>query len=154
VKPAGSGRLLDAWHAAAAAFGVALAASLVGGCAAPGPVAPPPGAAVQAGAARFIVLRLRPLGGFAEVGRLTLQPDGRGELTIAQPGADADRLQQAWDQVSRRPALRTKVHGSNDQLVGRSVARGAPGYVDAVADVMSREFGFFLSPIAGTAAQP
>jgi hypothetical protein len=84
-------------------------------------------------------------GGFAEVGRLLLQPGGQGALTVTATGPDADRLRKAWSEVSRRLVLTTKTRSAQGGLVGRDVPRGAPDYGKAVADVMSREFGYFLT---------
>lgn len=123
--------LLGAWCGAA----------LLPACAAPTDTSTPP--------ERYIVQARAETGGYAEVGRLVLYSDGRGDLTLTAGGAVADRLRAAWSTVSQRPVLDTKTHASDGMLTGRKVARGAPGYSIAVGDVLSREFGFFL--VAGGA---
>lgn len=96
--------------------------------------------------AEYIIRMQMPAGGFGEVGRLLLRADGGGELTVTAGGADAERLRQAWQVVSSRPTLTTKFRDTAGGLDGATVKRGAPDYGLAIADVMSREFGFFLSP--------
>jgi hypothetical protein len=85
-------------------------------------------------------------GTFAKVGVFHFLADGKVELTVTGTGPDADRLRAAWKDVEARPNLQTKQEGAGGDLVGRPVARGAAEYPAALADVMSREFGFFLSP--------
>lgn len=96
---------------------------------------------------RFAVQARRVDGAFAEVGRLALRPDGSGDLAVSVSGSEAERLRSAWAEVSRRPVLTTKQRDASGMLAGREVPRGDPAYPAAVADVMSREFGYFLSPL-------
>jgi hypothetical protein len=72
------------------------------------------------------------------------------ELKTTASGADADRLRAAWAEVQARPALKTKLKDADGNLVGKTVSRGSPEYPEALADVMSREFGFFLTPTQQT----
>lgn len=85
-------------------------------------------------------------GTFAKVGVFHFLPDGKVELTVTGTGPDADRLRAAWKEVEARPTLQTKQEDAQGNLAGHPVARGAAEYPAALADVMSREFGFFLSP--------
>jgi hypothetical protein len=86
-------------------------------------------------------------GRFATVGVFKFSPDGKVELTVTGSGADADRLRAAWREVEARPELKTKAEDAQGTLAGKPVGRGTAEYPVALADVMSREFGFFLSPI-------
>lgn len=104
-----------------------------------------PSTSVAATASHYVVQTRKAEGGFIEVGRLVLQPDGRADLTITATGTQAERLRGAWSDVSRRPSLATKARGGDGQLTGQAVTRGSPEFGAALADVMSREFGFFLS---------
>jgi hypothetical protein len=118
---------------------------LVAGCSEPS--AAPASAAVGQRAAQYAIQARKPEGGFVEVGRLVLRPTGQGQLTVTASGPEAERLRAAWTEISRRPSLATKARAADGMLVGRDVMRGAPEYGNAVADVMSREFGYFLSEI-------
>jgi hypothetical protein len=114
------------------------------------PPAPQPAAssAASAGTVTRLAAQSRQSDGrFATIGTFTIQPGGKTDLAVTGSGADADRLRTAWDDVQRRPALKTKLHDADGNLVGQVVPRESPKYAEALADVMSREFGFFLSPV-------
>lgn len=85
---------------------------------------------------------------FGEVGLLKLHRDGHSLLTVTAKGSEADRLRAAWNTVNGRAELDAKVRDAEGRLVGRKVKRGASDYPAAVTDVMSREFGYFLTPVA------
>jgi hypothetical protein len=135
-------------------FALAVSAPvLVAGCgapaAAPAVKLPTESAAepVVSAPAQYAIQARKAEGGFVEVGRLLLQSGGQGALTVTATGPDAERLRAAWSEVSRRLVLTTKTRSADGMLVGRDVPRGSPDYGNAVADVMSREFGYFLTEI-------
>lgn len=98
-------------------------------------------------ATHYIVHARAAEGGFVEVGRLVARVNGRIALTVTTSGAPAERLHQAWSDIDRRPSLSTKLRAADGSLVGRIVDRGSPGFAAALADVMSREYGYFVSEV-------
>lgn len=88
------------------------------------------------------------------VGELNVAANGEGKLAVKAPGAEADALRAAWREVSAMPVIRMKwsetdpadKSGQTQLLLGRDVAKGEPEYVRAVADILSRQFGYFASP--------
>ena len=104
-------------------------------------------AAISAAAAasHHVIQTRQADGGFVEVGHLILHADGRAELTVTTTGAPAQRLREVWSDIDHRASLSTKVRAIDGTLVGRPVARGSPEFAAALADVMSREYGYFLS---------
>lgn len=98
-------------------------------------------------ATHYIVHARAAEGGFIEVGRLVARADGRIALTVTTSGAPAERLHKAWSDIDRRPSLSTKLRAADGSLVGRIVDRGSPEFAAALADVMSREYGYFVSEV-------
>ena len=88
------------------------------------------------------------------VGELDVAASGEGKLTVNASGAAAEALRAAWREVSAMPLIRMKwsetdpadKSGQTQLLLGRDVAKGDPAYARAVADILSRQFGFFASP--------
>jgi hypothetical protein len=85
-------------------------------------------------------------GKFTAIGYFDFKPGGQVDLTVTDTGAEGTRLKSAWANVSARSSLNTKLRDADGNLVGKTVTRDSPDYSTAVADVMSREFGFFLTP--------
>jgi hypothetical protein len=125
--------------------------ALAFGCAKSSPPQPSPttasSPATESSVTRFTATRRQSDGRFATIGTFTIHPGGKTELTITGTGPDADKLRAAWADVQARPVLETKLHDANGDLVGEKVPRKSPKYPEALADVMSREFGFFLTPV-------
>ena len=131
----------------------ALSLALLAGCDRPAPAPQPPKPQPQNAAApaesksTHLVAKFRqPDGRFATIGAFDFRATGDVELTVTASGPEAGRLRAAWAEISARPSLNTKLRDADGNLVGKAIERGAPDYPTAVADVMSREFGFFLSP--------
>jgi len=93
-------------------------------------------------------------GQFVAVGNLTFDPAGKAVLTVQDRGPVGAELRAAWSEVSALPAIRMKwseldpsdKSGATQLLKGRDVPRGDPDYAKAVADILSRKFGFFGTP--------
>lgn len=86
-------------------------------------------------------------GKFTPVGKLTLDPKGKGTLTIDVPGKHATKLEKAWAEISKLETLQVK-RGREEPdgthvLEGFEVKRGTQGYAHGVADVLSSDYGLF-----------
>jgi hypothetical protein len=93
-------------------------------------------------------------GRFATVGELDFPAKGKPALTVTDKGPIGAELREAWSEVSAMPAIKMKwseidpadPSGATQLLKGRDVPRGDPDYPQAVADILSRQFGFFATP--------
>ena len=93
-------------------------------------------------------------GRFVAVGELDFKAPGKPTLTLKQDGPQGAELRAAWSEVSAMPVIRMKwsevdpadATGSTQLLKGRDVRQGEPDYALAVADILSRQFGFFGTP--------
>jgi hypothetical protein len=87
-------------------------------------------------------------------GELVFTGQGAAELRTGASAEFAPALQAAWAEVSALPVIRMKWEeddprdpsGNTVRLMGRDVAKGSPDYADAVADLLSRRYGFFVTP--------
>lgn len=91
-------------------------------------------------------------GSVTVVGELEFGAKGKATLSLKAKGELADELKAAWDEVSALKAIRMKWAEPDpkdpDQslLKGRDVPKGHADYPRAVADVLSREHGYFATP--------
>lgn len=88
------------------------------------------------------------------VGELEFTAPGLAQLSVKTTGAAAEGLRAAWDEVGAMKVIRMKwsetdpddKSGQTRLLLGRDVAKDDPEYPRAVADILSRQYGFFASP--------
>ena len=93
-------------------------------------------------------------GQFTRVGELAFGPKGQATLTVHDKGPVGAELKEAWKEVSAMPKVLMKwseldpsdKSGATQLLKGREVPKGDPDYVTAVADILSRNYGFFGTP--------
>jgi hypothetical protein len=93
-------------------------------------------------------------GQFTRVGQLEFGPKGQATLTVQDKGPTGAQLRDAWKEVSAMPKVLMKWSeldasdktGSTQLLKGREVPKGDPDYPTAVADILSRNYGFFGTP--------
>jgi hypothetical protein len=93
-------------------------------------------------------------GKFVVVGELAFGPKGEPTLTVQDKGPAGDQLRAAWAEVSKMPKVLMKWSeldpadktGATQLLKGKEVPKGDPDYPTAVADILSRNYGFFGTP--------
>ncbi len=93
-------------------------------------------------------------GQFVPVGELTFGPKGQATLTVLDKGPVGEQLRAAWKEVSAMPNVLMKWSeldpadktGATELLKGKHVPKGDPDYPTAVADILSRNYGFFGTP--------
>ena len=93
-------------------------------------------------------------GEFAPVGELAFGPGGQASLTIRNNAPAGPELRKAWSEISAMPKVLMKwseldpsdATGATRLLKGREVLRKDPDYPKAVADILSRKYGFFATP--------
>ena len=97
-------------------------------------------------------------GRFVAVGELAFDPRGKATLTVRDQGPAGAELRAAWSEVNAMPTVLMKWSevdpsdkgGATHLLKGREVPKNDPEYPRAVADVLSRRFGFFGTPSNAT----
>lgn len=93
-------------------------------------------------------------GKVTRVGEIDFPDSAEPTLTVTAQGAIADELRAAWDAVRALPVIAMKWSEPDPQdesgdtflIDGADVRPGTPEYPRAVADLLSRRYGFFASP--------
>lgn len=88
------------------------------------------------------------------LGDLDIADSGEAALTVTAAGAEGEALRSAWEEVRRLRKVPMKwserdpgdPSGGTERLMGREVSPGDADYPRAVADYLSRRYGFFASP--------